>query len=108
MTINESLHEAAISHAGMDIQDMGWQAGEPMVVRSFTVNSEYSECINYDLAHVHMKAFPTPLDYYLVETWRPLEENPYIPSEAAAGYSTITPLENREYPYRGCCRCMTE
>ncbi|EED83973.1 predicted protein [Postia placenta Mad-698-R] len=78
VTINESLHEAAISHAGMDIQDMGWQAGEPMVVRSFTVNT-----------------FPTPLDYYLVETWRPLEENPYIPSEAAAGYSTITPLENR-------------
>ncbi|KAF9815239.1 hypothetical protein IEO21_04686 [Rhodonia placenta] len=84
VTTNESLHEAAISHAGMDIQNMGWQAGAPTVVRSFT-----------DLAHVHMKAFPTPLDYYLVETWRPLEENPYIPSEAAAGYSTITPLENR-------------
>ncbi|EED84000.1 predicted protein [Postia placenta Mad-698-R] len=78
VTTNESLHEAAISHAGMDIQNMGWQAGEPTVVRSFTVNT-----------------FPTPLDYYLVETWRPLEENPYIPSEAAAGYSTITPLENR-------------
>ncbi|KAF9809628.1 hypothetical protein IEO21_07320 [Rhodonia placenta] len=89
VTINESLHEAAISHAGMDFQDMGWQAGEPKVVRSFT-----------DLAHVHMKAFPTPLDYYLVETWHPLEENPYVPSDAAAGQS-FTPLEDRSESIHG-------
>lgn len=83
VTINESLHRAAISHAGMDFQDMGWQAGEPKVVRSFTVNT-----------------FPTPLDYYLVETWHPLEENPYVPSDAAAGQS-FTPLEDRSESIHG-------